>query len=71
MLDLILAIVLSAVIAIFMRLSEQKKQQDIAMLAVNYLTCTILAATAVLGQTVILTSPRLLKNPAHWLIACS
>ena len=47
MLDLILAIVLSAVIAIFMRLSEQKKQQDIAMLAVNYLTCTILAATAV------------------------
>lgn len=47
MLDLILAIILSAMIAILMRLSEQKKQQDIAMLAVNYLTCTVLAAAAV------------------------
>lgn len=43
MLNLILAIVSSALVSITMRLSETKIKNNLAMLAVNYLMCTFLA----------------------------
>lgn len=44
MLYLLLAIASSAMIAIIMRISSQKVAANISMLAVNYLTCLLLAA---------------------------
>ena len=43
MLNLLLAIVSSALVSITMRLSETKIKNNLAMLAVNYLMCTFLA----------------------------
>lgn len=44
MLYLLLAIASSAMIAVIMRVSSQKVKSNISMLAVNYLTCLLLAA---------------------------
>ena len=43
MIDLILAVLSSALIAIFMRISSDKVKGNISMLAVNYLICLIVA----------------------------
>lgn len=44
MTDLILAICSSAAISIFMRLSSHRIRNNVSMLAVNYLTCLVIAA---------------------------
>lgn len=44
MLYLLLAILCSALISVFMRLSSEKARGNVSMLAVNYLMCLILAA---------------------------
>ena len=46
MLSLLLAIFSSAMVSVFMRLGESRTQ-NIALLAVNYLTCTVLSAAFV------------------------
>ena len=43
MLNLLLAIVSSALVSVTMRLSETKIKNNTAMLAVNYIMCTFLA----------------------------
>lgn len=53
MFSLLLGILGSSMLSIFMRLSEKKITGNIAMLAMNYLTCTILAAGyAILNEPV-------------------
>ena len=47
MIYLILAIASSAMISIFMRISEKYSQNSMSMLAMNYLTCALLAWTGV------------------------
>ena len=44
MLYLLLAVVSSALISVFMRLSETRVSNNIGLLAVNYLICTVMAA---------------------------
>ena len=42
MVSLMLGILGSSMLSVFMRLSERKITNNIGMLAVNYLTCTVL-----------------------------
>lgn len=59
MLSLLLGILGSSMLSVFMRLSERKITGNIAMLAMNYLTCTIVAGVyALLGESMTL-GPRL------------
>ena len=44
MIYLLLAVLSSALISVFMRLSEQRISHNIGMLSVNYLICTVIAA---------------------------
>ena len=46
MLSLILAICSSAAISLIMRLSESRSKSSLGMLAMNYIVCTLLAATS-------------------------
>jgi len=50
MLYLLSAICCSAMISVIMRLSEEKVKNNVAMLAVNYLMCTLVAACFALGS---------------------
>lgn len=52
MFSLILGILGSSMLSIFMRLSEKRVTNNIAMLAMNYLSCTILGGIYALGNPV-------------------
>lgn len=59
MLYLLLAILSSAMVSIFMRLSETKVQNNIAMLVMNYLMCSLLSAAYAGFGTLIDLGPQL------------
>lgn len=59
MVYLTLAIVSSAMVSIFMRISERKIQNNIAMLVMNYLMCALLSAAYAGFGTLFALSPQL------------
>lgn len=56
MLDLLLAIVCSTLIAVFMRMSDDHIKSKLPMLSVNYVTCAVLSALFTLDQGLLPTA---------------
>jgi len=65
MLNLLLAVLSSALVSITMRLSESKVKNNVAMLAVNYVMCALLAWGYTGFAQCIPASPGHLR-PAGW-----
>ena len=59
MLNLILAVISSVLVSVLMRLSTDRVRQNIAMLMVNYVMCTLLAALSVGFGALLPASPAL------------